>query len=68
MLLPLLGLQMGRDGQVKNYVQHFMVQFIALPDGTFVVVNGGHNDNDSYTEAIGQPALLSNMASANLTD
>ena len=60
------------DNSTVDYVEdddmpvgRTMGQFIALPDGTSVAVNGGHNDTASYTQAMGQTALLSNMASAN---
>ena len=45
-----------------------MGRFIALPNGAFVVVNGGRNDTASYTQATGQTALFSNVAFANHTD
>lgn len=56
------------DGSTPAYEQdddmldgRTMGQFIALPDGTFLVVNGGRNGTAGYAQATGQTTLFGNM-------
>ncbi|KAG0696896.1 putative copper radical oxidase [Suillus ampliporus] len=56
------------DGSSPVYVQdddmlegRTMGQFIILPDGTFLIVNGGLNGTAGYAQATGQTPLFSDM-------
>lgn len=56
------------DGSTPAYEQdddmmdgRTMGQFIALPDGTLLVVNGGRNGTAGYSQATGQTALFGDM-------
>ena len=57
-----------QDGSSPTYVQdddmlnpRTMGQFIALPDGTLLVVNGGQNGTAGYAQATGQTPLFGDM-------
>ncbi|KAI5119539.1 hypothetical protein M0805_008525 [Coniferiporia weirii] len=56
------------DGSSPQYVQdddlldgRSMGQFIALPDGTLLVVNGGGNGTAGYSQATGEIAIFGDM-------